>query len=77
LLNEFTAPDIYKKFIKEEEKCAIKYAQLKEELAKAMSDYFMDFREKFSSLNDGEIKKILEAGAKKIRPNANKKISNQ
>ncbi|MDZ7798727.1 MAG: tryptophan--tRNA ligase [Patescibacteria group bacterium] len=74
LLNEFSEKNIYKEFKKEEKQGTIKYSKLKEKLSKNIADYFEDFRNKFNSLKDKEVLKILDQGAKKARPLAQKTL---
>ncbi len=74
LLKEFSKPEIYQKFEKKEKEGIIKYSELKEQLAKDIAECFKEFRNKFNSLKDKEVIKILEQGAKKVRPIAQKTL---
>ena len=69
LLKEFAQPEVYKKFAKDQEQGKISYKELKENLAKAIAEYFADFRQKKKELtkNKREVEDILEQGNKKAR----------
>lgn len=77
LLKEFDSKGAtYKKFEKEYQTKTIRYQKLKEELAVIISDYFADFRKKREELarNPAQIKKILDKGAAKAKPLAQKTL---
>lgn len=74
LLKEFSNPKIYLKFEKEEKERKIKYSELKEQLSKDIANYFADFRKKCKTIKDDEVKQVLEKGAAKARPIAQKTL---
>ncbi|MFH1366828.1 MAG: tryptophan--tRNA ligase [Patescibacteria group bacterium] len=74
LLRNFSDPKVFMRFEKEEEERKIKYSELKEQLASDIAVYFADFREKFKKITDNEVIKILENGAAKARPIAQKTL---
>ncbi len=67
LLKEFGDNNIYTQFVKSEKQGNIRYGDLKNTLAEAVSDYFSKFREKRSKLlkDTKKLDKILAKGAKK------------
>jgi len=77
LLEIFGPADVFKKFTAERETGKIKYAELKETLGQAVSNYFADFRERRKELlaDEGELRKTLEAGAEKARTIARENIN--
>ena len=50
------------------------YKVLKETLAQDINDYLAPMRQKYASLTDEEVKKVLEEGAKKAKTIASKKM---
>ena len=66
LLKEFGDAKTYAHFVKAEKDKTIRYGELKETLAKIISDYFADFRKKRAELlaDESKINKILAEGAK-------------
>jgi tryptophanyl-tRNA synthetase len=50
------------------------YADFKKGLAEVVKEFIMDFQNKFNTLDDDEVKNILEAGAVKARMIAGKKL---
>ncbi|MBU1178305.1 tryptophan--tRNA ligase [Patescibacteria group bacterium] len=76
LLEIFGRAEVYKKFTAEHQAGKIKYAELKEELGQAISDYFADFREQKQKLlaNPEGLRDLLAQGTKKAREIAVKNI---
>jgi tryptophanyl-tRNA synthetase len=50
------------------------YAEFKKDLAEVVIGFLESFQEKYNSLEDGDVLRILEEGAKKVRPLAEKKM---
>jgi tryptophanyl-tRNA synthetase len=77
MLNEFSDKNVYHNFIKAEKDGSIRYGDLKSEVARSISGYFADFREKRKELlaDTGLITSILENGEKKAQAVADKTIS--
>jgi tryptophanyl-tRNA synthetase len=74
LLKAFSDPKVYTKFEKEEREGTIKYSGLKQRLASDIADFFSDFRKKYITIKDDEIKQILAKGAARARPIAKKTL---
>lgn len=76
LLKEFSDEATYKFFSEAEHDGTIRYGDLKRDLAKAIAEYFADFRQKRKEiLSDREsLRKIMAQGAEKVRPKAQKTI---
>jgi len=84
LLKQFSAQDgsasgggdeaVYNGFVQAEMDGTIRYGDLKSEVAKALDEYFAEFREKRNELmmNHDELAEILIAGAEKAKPVAQK-----
>jgi tryptophanyl-tRNA synthetase len=68
LLTEITPKEIEKKFIGKG------YADFKNDLTEVIVNFLVPFQEKMKELTDEKVMKILEAGAKKVRPIAKKKL---
>jgi len=68
LLEFFSAKDVREEFRKAYERGNIKYAHIKEQLAKDIAEYLKPFRDNVKMWEDrpNEVKQILEAGAKKL-----------
>lgn len=64
LLKTFSAPEVYAKFVNEQKSGAIRYSELKAQLATDIAAHFSGFRETKKKLKDGAVKKILDKGAK-------------
>jgi tryptophanyl-tRNA synthetase len=77
LLKTFSEPKIYNQFAEAEKSGTIRYGDLKQSLAEAISGYFADFRkERTKLLNDEEkLNKILVVGAKKAQKIAEKTLA--
>lgn len=77
LLEEFGTSEQLARFNEQIKNKTIKYSELKETLAKQISDYFADFRTKRQKLlNKPEyIEKVLKAGAKKAQKIAKQTIN--
>jgi len=69
LLKEFGTPDEYEKFKTAQDNKTIKYSELKETLAKIISEYFTPFRKERKKLakKPDYIKRVLEEGARKAK----------
>lgn len=69
LLAEFGDKKIYNQFVQAEKDGSIRYGDLKNELSKALSDYFQDYREKRKKLlkDSKKLENILYSGAKKAQ----------
>ncbi|MFA6390044.1 MAG: tryptophan--tRNA ligase, partial [Patescibacteria group bacterium] len=50
------------------------YGDFKKDLAEIVVRFLMDFQTKYSAISDAEVKKVLEAGAKKLAPIAKRNI---
>jgi len=74
LLKQFSDPKIFMRFETEEKEGKIKYAELKQQLAKDIAEYFADFRKKYKTIKDDEVKQVLEKGAARARPIAKKTL---
>lgn len=74
LLKHFGDEKVYSDFVKAEKDKTIRYGDLKAELAKAISNYFANFRTQKKALlaNPKKLQTILTAGAQKARPVAEK-----
>lgn len=70
LLEQFGSKKVYNEFVKAEKAGNIRYGDLKMELAKAVSDYFAEFRKKRKALlaDPKKLNKILFEGADRARP---------
>lgn len=72
--------NIYSSFSNEKPEDIVKkyedkgYADFKAGLTKTILDFIIPFQEKYNSLNDEEVLKILQEGADKVRPIAESKI---
>lgn len=75
LLKEFSDPVVYLKFETQEKEKKIKYSELKEQLAEDLANFFADFRKKYKDIKDDEIKKIMAKGSAKVRPIAQKTLT--
>jgi tryptophanyl-tRNA synthetase len=77
LLAEFGTPEQLSAFNEQIKNKTIKYSELKETLAKVISDYFADFRAKRQALlqKPEYIEKVLKAGAKKAQKVAKQTIN--
>lgn len=77
LLKQFGDGATYKKFAQVEKDKTIRYGDLKQTLAEALTGYFADFRDRRNALlNDRErLVKILAEGATKAKPVAQKTLS--
>lgn len=64
LLKTFSAPAVYTKFTNEQKSGAIRYSELKAQLATDIAAHFASFRETKKKLKDSTVKKILDKGAK-------------
>lgn len=51
------------------------YGDFKKDLAEIVKNFLIDFQEKFNNISDDEVQKILDAGAKKIKPIAQETYS--
>lgn len=67
LLKLFSSAEVVKKFNDAAKNNELKYSELKEQLAKDISDYFKDFRDKKKKLSDAKVKKIFEKGSANAR----------
>lgn len=67
LLQKFGSKTVYQRFAKAEKDGSIRYGGLKQAVGEAVSEYFADFRKRRAKLlsNPNQLKKILDAGAKK------------
>ncbi len=74
LLEVFAGKEVGEKFHKEREQGTIKYSEMKPVLADAIIKKLEPLQKKKSEISDDEIKKILQEGAKKLRPIAQKTI---
>lgn len=74
LLKEFGDKKIYEKFVKAEKDKTIRYGDLKQELSRAIADYFSDFRKSRADLlkNEKKLKKIMDNGAMQAQKIAQK-----
>jgi tryptophanyl-tRNA synthetase len=72
LLEEFATAEEVKHFRAEQKEGTIKFSELKEVLAKDISDYFAEFREKRTELlaDPAKIARVLSDGAEKARAQA-------
>lgn len=77
LLKQFASAETYQEFAQAEKAKTIKYSKLKDALAKALSDYFSDFRAKRNALlrDPTKLDAILAEGAEKSRAVASKTIT--
>lgn len=77
LLKHFGETSVYKEFAAAEKNGTIRYGDLKVALAKAISDYFTDFREQRAELlaDTKKLNAILEAGANQARAVAEKTMA--
>ncbi|NQV13439.1 MAG: tryptophan--tRNA ligase [Parcubacteria group bacterium] len=77
LLEIFGGKEVYEKFAAEHKEGKIKYSELKEELGRAISDYFADFRQKREELlaDESELQEMLETGAKRAQEMARNNIA--
>ncbi|MFH0930250.1 MAG: tryptophan--tRNA ligase [Candidatus Moraniibacteriota bacterium] len=50
------------------------YSEFKKDLAEVIVDFLADFQEKYNTIDDNEVLKILQEGAEKVRPLAQKKM---
>lgn len=77
LLKEFGDDATYKFFKNAEHDGSIRYGDLKRDLARAVSDYFADFRRKRAKIlsDRAALQKIIDQGAVKARPVAQKTIA--
>lgn len=78
LLQELGNTEVYKKFFMAEKNKTIRYGELKTELAKAVAEYFADFRKKRQELlaHPDKLEKIITEGASQARGVAEKTIAN-
>lgn len=69
LLDKFGDKETYKKYLEAEKSGDIKYGYLKQDVAKAVADYFEDFRKRRSELMQGhdEIAEILIEGSEQAQ----------
>ncbi|TAN33410.1 tryptophan--tRNA ligase [Patescibacteria group bacterium] len=69
-----TGESSYERFVKAEKDGTIRYGELKDELAKAIANYFADFRAKRAELlkNPAKLDKIMRDGAAKAQKVADK-----
>lgn len=76
LLKQFAGGAEYKKFAAAEKDGAIRYGELKQELARVIVNYFAAFRKKRAALlaDQGKLEKILAAGAERARQAAEKTL---
>lgn len=74
LLNNFGDKNIYQDFLTAEIDGTIRYGDLKKAVAEAIANYFVDFRQKRTELlsSENKLDKILQKGADKARPVAQK-----
>lgn len=74
LLSNFGDKNIYQDFVTAEMDGTIRYGDLKKAVAEAIANYFKDFRQKRAELlsNESKLNKILQKGADKARPVAQK-----
>lgn len=74
LLQKFGNSKTCQKFVKAEKAGSIRYGDLKQAVGEAVSEYFADFRKLRAKLlsNPNQLKKILDAGAKKAQVVAEK-----
>src|SRR5207244_1047304 len=75
LLERFGSADLVDRFKKEYNDNTIKYSELKNVLAQAISDYFSKMRETKKTINQDQITKILQDGAKKAATTANQTLA--
>ncbi len=77
LLEIFAGPDVAKKFIEQRKNKTIKYSELKPVLAEAIIKELEPIQKKRSELakEPERVKKILTEGAEKLKPQAQKTIS--
>lgn len=52
-----------------------RYSEFKNDLAETIVGFLETFQEKYNEIDDGEVRKILGEGAEKVRPMAEKKMS--
>jgi tryptophanyl-tRNA synthetase len=52
------------------------YGEFKKDLAEIVVKFLINFQNKYSNIKDEEVEKILEKGAKDLRPIANKTLNN-
>jgi tryptophanyl-tRNA synthetase len=52
------------------------YGDFKKDLAELVEKFLKDFQDKYNSIKDDEVEKILEKGAKELKPVANKTLNN-
>ena len=50
------------------------YGDFKKDLAEVVKEFLTDFQNKFNSISDKEVRKILDKGAKTVRPVAEKTL---
>lgn len=76
LLKEFGSKKDYDAFVVAEKRGDIRYGDLKQVLSDAVGGYFKDFRKQREKLlkNESKLKKVLLAGAKKARVQAQKNM---
>lgn len=67
LLQNFSEPKIYQKFVAASKTGNLKYSELKKQLADDISSHFADFRIAKKKIKPGDIDKILTAGAKQAQ----------
>lgn len=68
LLSEISPKEIEKKYVGK------KYSDFKNDLSEVVINFLKPFQEKMKELSDEKVLKILEVGAKKVRPIAQKKL---
>lgn len=56
------------------EASAGKYGDFKKDLAEIVKKFLADFQERYKKISDKEVEKILETGAKKVRPIADETL---
>ena len=54
--------------------CAGGYGDFKKDLAEVVKKFLIDFQKKYNSISDKEVRKILDAGTKKAREQADKNL---
>ena len=52
------------------------YGDFKKDLSELVVEFLKDFQDKYNSIKDDEVEKILEKGAKELKPVANKTLDN-
>ncbi|MBI5728911.1 MAG: tryptophan--tRNA ligase [Candidatus Magasanikbacteria bacterium] len=77
LLKQFGSKKNYGEFTEAEKDGTIRYGELKEKLATAVSNYFSDFRKKRAELmeNPQALRELLRSGAEQARKRASKTLA--